>query len=62
MIFKVKADAEIDARNLDDAFEQLRDHFEMLLQGKESRVIVGGSIEIMPILPPRNPSVVEKSK
>lgn len=54
-LFKLKADAEFEAENIDDAFRILAEHFKNLSNGgdvdSDSELqMLGGSIEIYPLV------------
>lgn len=46
MRFILKADFEFEAENIGNAFEKLRDHFQDLVDGKDTDLIEIGSIDI----------------
>ena len=45
-IFQLKANIEFIAKDLDDAFEKLQEHFKKLKNSKESNLIIKGEIEL----------------
>ena len=48
--FKLLADAEFEADDLDDAFLELARHFSVLSEGEDSHLILDGTLEITNII------------
>jgi len=47
-MFKLKANLEFDAKDIDDAFKKLSKHFQDLHRGNPSHFISSGTISIIP--------------
>lgn len=47
--FRLTADAEFQAENIDDAFQRLAQHFALLAAGGEPAVLTAGTVLIEPV-------------